>query len=131
MASLAALAIANARVVGGFRNFYSNTIEILISAIEARDMRMAGHPIDGNSGILAFNYFPNTGDMVIDTSDNFFATTTSNSLRLRNVLAHEHGHGLGPCNLHNPTYDFNDRLIPKGAAFWVRLAERWLAQPAA
>ena len=43
LASLAALAIANARIVGGFRNFYSNTIEILISAIEARDMRMAGH----------------------------------------------------------------------------------------
>ncbi len=43
LASLAALAIANARVVGGFRNFYSNTIEILISAIEARDSRMAGH----------------------------------------------------------------------------------------
>jgi putative methionine-R-sulfoxide reductase with GAF domain len=43
MASLAALAIVNARVLGGFRNFYSNTIEILISAIEARDLRMAGH----------------------------------------------------------------------------------------
>lgn len=43
LASLAALAIANARVVGGFRNFYSNTIEILIGAIEARDMRMSGH----------------------------------------------------------------------------------------
>jgi len=42
-AGLAALAIANARVVGGFRNFYSNTIEILISAIESRDPRMAGH----------------------------------------------------------------------------------------
>lgn len=43
LAGLAALAIVNARIVGGFRNFYSNTIEILISAIEARDMRMAGH----------------------------------------------------------------------------------------
>src|SRR5258708_28302530 len=43
LASLAAMAIANARLVGGFRNFYSNTIEILISAIESRDMRMAGH----------------------------------------------------------------------------------------
>jgi GAF domain-containing protein len=43
LASLAALAIANARVVGGFRNFYSNTIEILINAIETRDLRMAGH----------------------------------------------------------------------------------------
>jgi HD-GYP domain-containing protein (c-di-GMP phosphodiesterase class II) len=43
MAGLAALAIANARLLGGFRNFYSNTIEIFISAIESRDMRMAGH----------------------------------------------------------------------------------------
>ena len=43
LASLAALAIANARVLSGFRNFYSNTIELLISAIEARDPRMAGH----------------------------------------------------------------------------------------
>ncbi len=43
LAGLAALAIANARIVAGFRNFYSNMIEILISAIEARDIRMAGH----------------------------------------------------------------------------------------
>ena len=39
-----------------------------------------------------------------------------------------HGHGLGPCNLHNPNYDFNDGLIPQGAALWVALARRWLAQ---
>ena len=39
----------------------------------------------------------------------------------------EHGHGLGPCTLHNPNYDFNDELIPLGATYWVRLAERWLA----
>ena len=38
----------------------------------------------------------------------------------------EQGHGLGPCTLHNPNYDFNDRLIPLGAALWVRLVERWL-----
>ena len=37
-----------------------------------------------------------------------------------------HGHGLGPCNLHNPNYDFNDGLIPQGAALWVALARRWL-----
>src|SRR5258706_5757259 len=43
LASLAALAIVNARLVGGFRNFYANTIEILITGIESRDMRMAGH----------------------------------------------------------------------------------------
>jgi hippurate hydrolase len=40
------------------------------------------------------------------------------------------GHGLGPCMLHNPSYDFNDELIPLGATAWVRLAEEWLAHPA-
>ena len=30
--------------------------------------------------------------------------------------------------LHNPHYDFNDNLIPVGAAYWVRLAERLLAK---
>jgi amidohydrolase len=40
----------------------------------------------------------------------------------------EGGHGLGPCMLHNPTYDFNDELIPLGATMWVRLAEAWLAR---
>jgi amidohydrolase len=38
------------------------------------------------------------------------------------------GHGLGPCTLHNPSYDFNDDLIPLGATYWVRLAEEWLAR---
>ena len=34
-------------------------------------------------------------------------------------------HGGGPCMLHNPSYDFNDDLIPLGATYWVRLAEAW------
>ncbi|MBG7621260.1 amidohydrolase [Herbaspirillum sp. AP02] len=38
----------------------------------------------------------------------------------------DHGHGLGPCNLHNPSYDFNDDLLPIGATYWVRLAEKFL-----
>ncbi|KQP20296.1 M20 aminoacylase family protein [Pseudorhodoferax sp. Leaf265] len=39
------------------------------------------------------------------------------------------GHGGGPCTIHNPSYDFNDELIPLGASYWVRLAEQWLARP--
>ena len=35
----------------------------------------------------------------------------------------------GPCMLHNPSYDFNDDLIPLGAHDGVRLAEAWLASP--
>jgi hippurate hydrolase len=40
----------------------------------------------------------------------------------------EIGHGGGPCMLHNASYDFNDALLPLGASYWVRLAERWLAK---
>ena len=59
------------------------------------DVRISGHPIDGNSNTLAYNYFPNNGDMVIDTADSFYNSTFNNSLRFRNVVSHEHGHGLG------------------------------------
>ena len=59
------------------------------------DVRIGGHTIDGNSGTLAYNFFPNTSDMVIDTADSFYSVTTDNSLRLRNVIMHEAGHGLG------------------------------------
>jgi amidohydrolase len=38
------------------------------------------------------------------------------------------GHGGGPCTIHNPSYDFNDELIPLGATYWVRLAEEWLGR---
>lgn len=40
------------------------------------------------------------------------------------------GHGLGPCTLHNGSYDFNDTLLPIGATYWVELAKRWLAKAA-
>ena len=40
----------------------------------------------------------------------------------------EMGHGAGPCTLHNPSYDFNDDLIPLGGSLWVRLVEKWFAQ---
>jgi hippurate hydrolase len=41
----------------------------------------------------------------------------------------EMGHGEGPCMLHNPSYDFNDDLIPLGGTYWVELATQWLANP--
>ena len=59
------------------------------------DIRIGGHHIDGNSGTLAYNFFPDHGDMVLDTGDSYFSNTTNNSIRLRNTVAHEVGHGLG------------------------------------
>jgi hypothetical protein len=62
------------------------------------DVRIGGHSIDGASGsnTLAYNYFPSHSDMVIDT-DNFafYGNRDFDSRRLRNVLMHEAGHGLG------------------------------------
>ena len=46
-------------------------------------------------------------------------------------LHRESGHGEGPCMLHNPSYDFNDALIPVGAAYWVGLVEDWLGSETA
>lgn len=59
------------------------------------DLRMAAIPIDGGGGVLAYNNFPNDGDMVLDAFDSFYNDTSNNSLRLFNILAHEHGHGQG------------------------------------
>jgi len=39
------------------------------------------------------------------------------------------GHGMGPCMLHNGSYDFNDALLPLGGTYWVELARQWLARP--
>lgn len=62
------------------------------------DVRIGGHSIDGESGAntLAYNYFPDNGDMVIDTDNvSFYSNGGADFLRLRNVLAHEFGHGMG------------------------------------
>ena len=62
------------------------------------DIRIGGRPIDGDFNTLAFNFLPTVGDMVIDTDDSFFgsASATANDFRgLRNVITHEHGHGIG------------------------------------
>jgi hypothetical protein len=58
------------------------------------DLRISMKNIDGASGILAYNYFPSNGDMVIDRSENW-ASSANNYRFLRNTLIHEHGHGMG------------------------------------
>ena len=40
----------------------------------------------------------------------------------------DQGHGLGPCTLHNGSYDFNDTLLPLGSTYWVQLALKRLAR---
>ena len=60
------------------------------------ELRLTAGPIDGPSGVLAFNFFPNSGDMLIDSQDSGFWGNSSNGNRfLRNVVTHENGHGMG------------------------------------
>jgi hypothetical protein len=60
------------------------------------DMRISMHSIDGPDGILAYNFFPTSGDMVMDADDiAFFSDPTGAFQNFHNTVGHEHGHGLG------------------------------------
>jgi hippurate hydrolase len=37
-------------------------------------------------------------------------------------------HGMGPCELHNPNYDFNDALLPIGSTYWVKLVQAFFSR---
>ncbi|HCK41749.1 MAG TPA: hypothetical protein DHW22_08970 [Planctomycetaceae bacterium] len=73
------------------------------------DLRIGGHSIDGQAGsnTLAYNYFPDHGDLVIDTDNITFYTNESNNYRaFRNTIMHEtlHGVGLGHVDLASPGF---------------------------
>ena len=62
------------------------------------DVRIGAHAIDGQSGsnVLAYNFFPDTSEMVLDTGNTTaFGPSAGNNLSARNIIMHEHGHGLG------------------------------------
>lgn len=60
------------------------------------DIRISGCAIDGNSGILAYNFFPSGGDMKIDTPDSFYDSVGGGlNTGFHYVVSHEHGHGAG------------------------------------
>ncbi|MBY0312936.1 MAG: matrixin family metalloprotease [Phycisphaerales bacterium] len=72
------------------------------------DVRIGANP-QGNTGVLAYNMFPTGGsDMALNSDEMTPNNTTmgssgSNYRYLRNVVTHEHGHGLGfihpvPCS---------------------------------
>jgi hypothetical protein len=60
------------------------------------DVRIGGRLLDGRGGTLGYNFYPDVGDMVLDTGDDLFLNNrTGDSVGLRNLVAHEVGHGLG------------------------------------
>ncbi|MFC1799897.1 matrixin family metalloprotease [Candidatus Eisenbacteria bacterium] len=60
------------------------------------DVRIGGRSVDGPGNVLGYDYYPNTGDMVLDTDDvAFYSNPVYNYANLKNVVMHEHGHGMG------------------------------------
>lgn len=57
------------------------------------DSRISMIPFNDNN-VLAYNFFPNTGDMVLNYNINW-ASSSADYRFLRNVVMHEHGHGMG------------------------------------
>jgi Matrixin/Dockerin type I domain len=68
-------------------------------SLKRGDIRIVSSIDDGPSGVLAFNFLPaQGGDMHLDSADltsSAYLSSTNNFRLLRNVVVHEHGHGLG------------------------------------
>lgn len=75
------------------------------------DVRISMIDIDGGSNVLAYNYFPNFGDMVLDRAEAWGSISANNHRFFRNVLMHEHGHGLGYNHVCPITAGANGRLM--------------------
>ncbi len=105
-----------------FTRSYPPTIN---HAAETEFVRRALTPVVGASGIVPFEPTMGAEDF------SFFLQAKPGCYFMLGNGDGEHregGHGMGPCMLHNPSYDFNDELIPIGASCWVKIAEEWLAQ---
>ncbi len=60
------------------------------------DVRLGGKTYGPGSNILASNFFPDFGEMMINTTQGaLFSNSFNDYLRLRNTLMHEAMHGLG------------------------------------
>jgi hypothetical protein len=63
------------------------------------DIRLGGRYIDGSGpgyNLYGVNNYPDGGDMILDTSNIILLSDPEyNSRRLRNLITHENGHGLG------------------------------------
>jgi hypothetical protein len=75
------------------------------------DVRIGGNFLDGvgtqTNNTLAFNNFPQNGDMTFDTGDAAsFSNPSLNSRFFRNTIMHEHGHGTGNFHVESATGRF-------------------------
>jgi hypothetical protein len=71
------------------------------------DIRIGAANIDGASNTLAETLLPQVGDILLDTADmSFFSTSTSNNIAFRDTLMHETGHAFGLEHVISTTNEF-------------------------
>jgi hypothetical protein len=64
------------------------------------DIRIAGRSIDGEGNVVIYSYYPDVGDIVLDTDDiGFFSNPLLNYRTLKNVVGYEIGHCIGLGNV--------------------------------
>jgi hippurate hydrolase len=106
-----------------FRRNYPPTVN---HAVETEFVRKALAQVVGESNVVPFEPTMGSEDFsffLLEKPGCYFAIGNGDGSH------RDGGHGAGPCMLHNPSYDFNDELIPLGATCWVKIAEAWLGQP--
>lgn len=103
-----------------FRRIYPPTVN---SAAEAQMMREVMEEVVGLENVLPQEAAMTSEDFsfMLEARPGAYAFVGNGDGEHR-----EASHCLGPCTLHNPSYDFNDGLIPLGATVWARLAEQFL-----
>lgn len=77
------------------------------------ECRISMHLIDGGSNVLAYNFFPGSGtggDMVLDSAENW-GSAANNNIFFRDVIMHEHGHGMGLAHVCPILGGVNGRLM--------------------
>ncbi len=96
---------------------YRRDYPVLVNTLAETDIaRQVGLALVGLSGVTM------QGEMMTGSED--FAFMLEHCPGSYVLIGN--GTGAGGCMVHNPGYDFNDDILATGAAFWSRLAERFL-----
>lgn len=101
-------------------NFLGGYPVLMNTPAETELARQVGRELVGPDGVIE-QAAPQTG------SEDFafmLEKVPGSYLLIGNGDAATGGHGA--CMVHNPNYDFEDRNVAVGSAYWVRLAERFL-----
>ena len=116
------IAQAQAAVYGASAEVhYDRRYPVLVNDAEATDFaRQVALDWVGEAGVI-----PNLAPLTGSEDFAFFLEKCKGSYLL---LGNGTGQGIGEggCMVHNPNYDFNDRVLGTGASYWVRLAEAFL-----